>query len=169
MLLARRQLVQMRTQLINVVRGLLRRQRVAVPTRVLVSRRGSARLQAEELPPALRAVVGAYAGRLELWPIGSLYAEFRDLVLDEGLALEQTLRLITGNVARLPRLDRTGRIAEGTDADLVVLDDRLRIVAVCARGRLVVDQGQPVVRGWFEGKNYARGGPASCPSPGRGA
>ncbi len=93
--------------------------------------------------------------RLELWPIGSLYEEFRDLVLDEGLALERAVRLITTNVARLLRLERKGRIAEGTDADLVVLDDRLRIVAVYARGRLVVDQGQPVVRGWFEGKNHA--------------
>ena len=94
--------------------------------------------------------------RMELWEIGTLYEELRDLVLDEGLSLEQALRPVTSNVARLLRLDaRKGRIAEGADADLVLLDDRLRIVSVYARGRLMVDGGQPVVRGWFEGKNHA--------------
>ena len=41
-------------------------------------------------------------------------------------------------------------------ADLVLLDAQLRIEEVYARGRRMVEGGQPVVRGWFEGKNHAR-------------
>jgi beta-aspartyl-dipeptidase (metallo-type) len=94
--------------------------------------------------------------RLELWEIGTLYEEVRDLVLDEGLPLEQALRPVTLNVARLLRLDaRKGRLAPGTDADLVLLDRRMTIRSVYARGRLLVEEGQPVVTGWFEGKNHA--------------
>jgi len=40
-------------------------------------------------------------------------------------------------------------------ADLVLLDGRLAIRDVLARGRLVVERGEPVVRGWFEGKGHA--------------
>ena len=59
-------------------------------------------------------------------------------------------------MARLLRLHaRKGRVAEGADADLVLLDDRLRVVSVYARGRLMVDGGEPVVRGWFEARNHA--------------
>lgn len=93
--------------------------------------------------------------RLELWQIGTLYEEVRDLVLDEGLPLEQAIRPVTLNVARLLRLERKGRIAEGADADLVLLDPRLRIQDVYARGRRVVEKGQPIVKGWFEGKDHA--------------
>lgn len=93
--------------------------------------------------------------RLELWQIGTLYEEVRDLVLDEGLPLWQAIRPVTLNVARLLGLERKGRIAPGGDADLVLLDDKLRIREVYARGRLVVSGGQPIVRGWFEGKSHA--------------
>lgn len=93
--------------------------------------------------------------RLELWPIGTLYEEVRDLVREQGLPLEQAVRPVTVNVARLLRLERKGRIAPGADADLVLLDERLRIREVFARGRLVVEAGEPIVRGWFEGKDHS--------------
>jgi beta-aspartyl-dipeptidase (metallo-type) len=93
--------------------------------------------------------------RLELWQIGTLYEEVRDLVLDEGLPLEQAVRPVTLNVARLLRLPRKGRVVAGADADLVLLDARLRIRDVYARGRRVVESGEPVVRGWFEGKDHS--------------
>jgi beta-aspartyl-dipeptidase (metallo-type) len=95
--------------------------------------------------------------RLELWEIGTLYEEVRDLVRDEKLALEQAILPVTLNVARLLRLDdRKGRIRAGADADLVLLDGELRIAEVYARGRRMVEGGRPVVTGWFEGKNHAK-------------
>src|SRR6266540_80514 len=94
--------------------------------------------------------------RVELWEIGTLYEEVRDLVRDEKLPLEQAILTVALNVARLLRLDdRKGRIRAGADADLVLLDPDLRIAEVYARGRRMLEGGQPVVRGWFEGKNHS--------------
>jgi beta-aspartyl-dipeptidase (metallo-type) len=48
--------------------------------------------------------------RIELWEIGTLYEEVRDLVRDEKLPLQQAILPVTLNVARLLRLDdRKGR------------------------------------------------------------
>jgi beta-aspartyl-dipeptidase (metallo-type) len=78
-------------------------------------------------------------------------------VLDEKLPLEQAILPVTRNVARLLRLDEhKGRIGEGTDADLVLLDTDMKIVEVYARGRRMLEDGRPVVRGWFEGKNHSK-------------
>jgi beta-aspartyl-dipeptidase (metallo-type) len=95
--------------------------------------------------------------RIELWEIGTLYEEVRDLVRDEKLPLAQAILPVTLNVARLLRLDdRKGRVRAGADADLVLLDAELRIAEVYARGRRMLEGGQPVVKGWFEGKNHAK-------------
>ena len=61
LLVARRQLVRVRAQLINVVRGLMRQQRVSLPARALSTRIGWTRLGALPLSTALREVVSAYA------------------------------------------------------------------------------------------------------------
>src|SRR5207244_2680192 len=61
LLQARRQLVQMRTKLINVVRGLLRQQRVTLQARALASARGWRRLQTLSLSAGVREIVTAYA------------------------------------------------------------------------------------------------------------
>jgi len=60
LLVARRQLVQMRTKLLNVVRGLARQQRVELRPRALLTRGGWGELTAAPLSPALRDVVVAY-------------------------------------------------------------------------------------------------------------
>lgn len=60
LLVARRQLVHMRTRLLNVVRGLARQQRVELRPRALLTRRGWSELAGAELSPALRDVVTAY-------------------------------------------------------------------------------------------------------------
>jgi transposase len=60
LLVARRQLVHMRTRLVNVVRGLARQQRVELRPRALLTRRGWSELAGAELSPALRDVVTAY-------------------------------------------------------------------------------------------------------------
>lgn len=61
LLRARRQLVGLRTKLINVVRGLLRQQGVTLKARALQSRKGWQRLQLLTLSGSVREIVTAYA------------------------------------------------------------------------------------------------------------
>jgi beta-aspartyl-dipeptidase (metallo-type) len=62
----------------------------------------------------------------------------------------QVLPIFTSNVASLLRLAGKGRIAEGADADLVILDDAGLPRDVMARGVWLVRAGVSVVRGPFE-------------------
>jgi beta-aspartyl-dipeptidase (metallo-type) len=83
-------------------------------------------------------------------PVGALHATWRRLIMEEGLALSDALCVVTANVADATGLARKGRIAPGLDADLVAFDADWRIRTVLARGRVMVDAGQPVVRGMFD-------------------
>jgi len=71
-------------------------------------------------------------------------------LLRSGQPLERVLPAFTANVARLLRLERKGRLVEGADADLVVLDREGVVTDVMARGRWHVRDGRAVVRGTFE-------------------
>jgi len=67
-----------------------------------------------------------------------------------GHALNRVLPAMTSNVARLLRLSGKGRIAEGSDADLVFFGEDLDVRHVMAAGRWMVRDGVPVIRGAFE-------------------
>ncbi|HZC69666.1 MAG TPA: N-acetylglucosamine-6-phosphate deacetylase [Jatrophihabitans sp.] len=63
-------------------------------------------------------------------------AALRRAVRDCGLPIEVASAAASGNPARLLGIDdRCGAIAVGLDADLVVLDDKLRVTSVMAGGR----------------------------------
>jgi beta-aspartyl-dipeptidase (metallo-type) len=74
---------------------------------------------------------------------------FKNL-LDGGLAVETVLPFMTRNVANLLKLPRKGRIAQGCDADLLVVDQANRIDGVMARGAWQVKHGRQLVTGLFE-------------------
>ncbi len=62
----------------------------------------------------------------------------RRAVQDVGLPIEQASAAASATPARLLGIDdRCGAIAPGLDADLVVLDDDLRVQRVMVRGRWV--------------------------------
>lgn len=83
--------------------------------------------------------------------IGSLFEEFRDAVLVEGLSFETALRVVTSNVAKAFSLyPMKGSISLSADADLVLLDDEMQIDTVIARGQLMVENSQVIVKGTFE-------------------
>lgn len=70
-------------------------------------------------------------------------AALRNLLAWTGRPLEEILPLLTENPARLIGVfDRKGSIADGKDADLVVLDGKNRVEAVFIRGRSV-SAGRP--------------------------
>lgn len=89
--------------------------------------------------------------RLEVGRVTSLFAEVRDAVRGEGLALDTALRVITENPARILKLRGKGRLVEGADADIVLLDPAtLDITGVLASGRWLMRDGVALVRGTFE-------------------
>ncbi len=62
--------------------------------------------------------------------------EIKDAVLIEGIPLEKALKVITSNPAEILKLPGKGRIQEGYDADLVLLDSDLNIVHYMANGKI---------------------------------
>jgi beta-aspartyl-dipeptidase (metallo-type) len=88
--------------------------------------------------------------RANYMPVGALHAIWRSLIVEEGLASEHALRIVTSNVAAATGLTRKGRIAAGMDADLAVFDRDLQVRMVLARGRVMVEGGKPLVRGMFD-------------------
>ncbi|MBI5434067.1 MAG: beta-aspartyl-peptidase [Planctomycetes bacterium] len=92
-------------------------------------------------------------GRIARMDVGSpaaLAGTLRELV-DRGLALEKVLPAFTSNVARVLRLSGRGRIESGGSADFTILDERSRVSDVMCAGLWHVIDGEPIVRGPFEG------------------
>lgn len=81
---------------------------------------------------------------------GSL-AETLTSLLRGGETLERILPAFTLNPAGLLRLGTKGRIGQGMDADLVILDASGRIADVMIGGRWFVRNGEALRRGTFEG------------------
>ena len=62
----------------------------------------------------------------------------KNLLAFTGRPLEEVLPMMTENPARLIGVyDRKGSIADGKDADLVLLDEKNEIAGVIVRGKLV--------------------------------
>lgn len=94
------------------------------------------------------------AGRLAGLDVGrvtSLFDAVREAVREHGVSLEAALSLITSNPARILKLAGKGRLVEGADADLVLLDPAsLAVSGVIARGRWMMRDGELLARGTFE-------------------
>ncbi|MHB1046876.1 MAG: beta-aspartyl-peptidase [Thermoanaerobaculia bacterium] len=88
---------------------------------------------------------------LDIGRVTSLLAEVRDSVLDDGVPLHVALGVATRNPARALGLKRKGVLAEGQDADVVLLrKEDLSVHTVIARGRFLVREGRALARGTFE-------------------
>jgi beta-aspartyl-dipeptidase (metallo-type) len=80
----------------------------------------------------------------------TLLDEVLDCVREEGLPLDTALRVATTNPADTFKLSRKGRVAEGMDADLVLLDEDMGIRHVLALGEWMLRDGKPLKKGTFE-------------------
>ncbi|TDL31321.1 beta-aspartyl-peptidase [Jeotgalibacillus sp. S-D1] len=93
---------------------------------------------------------GEFLG-LQLGKVTSLYPEVRDAIVEEGVDIEDAIRVITKNPAAILKLNQKGVIEEGKDADLVLLHkDTYEIDTVIALGQVMVKNGEAVVKGTFE-------------------
>jgi beta-aspartyl-dipeptidase (metallo-type) len=88
---------------------------------------------------------------------GALLDQVRDCVRELKMPLERVLPLVTTNTARVLKLSSKGRIAQGADADLLVMNARsLEPVAVIASGRVLMRDGSVTVRETWVDKSDRR-------------
>lgn len=83
--------------------------------------------------------------------IKSLFDEVKNAVKLEGIPLDTALRVITSNVADVLRLNNKGRIEEGKDADIVLVDkETFEVRTVISRGEILMKDGKVLKYGTFE-------------------
>ena len=88
---------------------------------------------------------------LGICSVSSLYREVKESIKEHKVPIEEAIKVITSNVANILKLDNKGRITEGRDADFVIVDEEsLDIDMVIAKGKIVVEKGEAVVKGTFE-------------------
>ena len=70
---------------------------------------------------------------------------------EQGLPLEEALKPATVNVAKALNLyPRKGCLKPDSDADLLVLDADLKLYEMYAKGKKMMAEGEPIVKGYFE-------------------
>lgn len=88
---------------------------------------------------------------LQVGSVQSLYQAARQAITQHKISISDAICSITAAPAAILGLKQKGRIAAGLDADLVLLRrDDLSIDTVIAKGKLLVQQGQALVKGTFE-------------------
>lgn len=88
---------------------------------------------------------------MKIGRVNSLYQEVKDAIINEGIPLEEAIKVITSNPARILKLQNKGQIKEGYDADLVFLNKKtLEIETVISKGRVMLQNGEILVKGTFE-------------------
>jgi beta-aspartyl-dipeptidase (metallo-type) len=81
----------------------------------------------------------------------TLYKDIREAIQKEIVTLEEGISIITRNPAKALKLHKQkGSLAEGMDADLVLLDKGLNVDTVIAKGEILVQGGKALVKGYFE-------------------
>ena len=93
---------------------------------------------------------GEYQG-IGIGKASCLLKEVRECVQKESIPLETAIKGITCNPASILKLDRKGRIKEGFDADICLLEEgTLKLNTVIAKGQAMVKDGEQKVFGTFE-------------------
>lgn len=94
--------------------------------------------------------LGNLAG-MKVAEVSTLLDSFREAVRDWNIPVEKALHVVSTNPAERYKLSGKGRLRPGMDADLLLLDSEdLSLDSLYAGGRLVVQEGVPVVKGSFE-------------------
>ncbi|KHE66843.1 beta-aspartyl-peptidase [Halobacillus sp. BBL2006] len=88
---------------------------------------------------------------MKVGTIHSMYEAFVEAVRELEVPLQDALQVITSNPANILGLKSKGEIKQGKDADIVLLEaDSLQIDSVMAQGKMMVMNGEALVKGTFE-------------------
>lgn len=83
-------------------------------------------------------------------PVKSMYEEFVDM-MREGVAVADACRIVSSNSADMLGLPLKGKIKVGADADLLLISSEdFSLNTVFAKGKKMVENGNPIVFGVFE-------------------
>lgn len=89
--------------------------------------------------------------RLVASSLDTLHHEFRDMVIEEGIDISDALKVITSNVAKaLSIYPVKGSIQVESDADILIMNEKLKIDMVLAKGSKMMENGEVIVKGTFE-------------------
>ena len=87
---------------------------------------------------------------IEVAKMTTLFTCIKELIRTHGISMEQALGLVTCNVAKaLEIYPRKGCLAEGSDADLIMLNDDLTFNIVMAQGKIMMEEGVVKERGYY--------------------
>lgn len=94
------------------------------------------------------------AGKLINLTIGSPATNLQTIreCIDKGISLEESLIPLTASPAELLKLRNKGKIEEGFDADLLLLDKNYKPKMVICKGKIMAENYKPTVFGTFENK-----------------
>lgn len=88
--------------------------------------------------------------KLEMGLLRSLYDEWVDMVQNEDVSMAIALKMITSNPADILKLHQKGRIMQGKDADLLLVDEQLTLKSVMANGVWMMHEGVILKKGTYE-------------------
>ncbi|MFA9213471.1 MAG: beta-aspartyl-peptidase [Candidatus Methylacidiphilales bacterium] len=83
-------------------------------------------------------------------PIDQNYKQVKELIASKEVAIEDAIKLITLNPATNLGLKNKGIIEVGVDADFCCLDNNFDLIDVFAKGKLMMENKEVIVKGNFE-------------------
>lgn len=85
---------------------------------------------------------------LDVCPVSNSWLEFQKLA--ESLGIEKAVAFFSTNLAKHLGFVKKGRLEQGFDADLLILNEATEITDVMAKGRFLKRSGEILVKGNFE-------------------
>lgn len=88
---------------------------------------------------------------IEVARMTTLFECIKELIRVHGVPMEQALSLVTRNVAQaLEIAPAKGCLAEGSDADLILLNEDMTFNMVMAKGRILMEEGVVKEKGYYQ-------------------
>lgn len=90
-------------------------------------------------------LIGMGVGKMD-----TLYGSIKALITEQGVDMTTALKLVTENVAKgLEIYPRKGALLEGSDADVLLLDDKLDIDSLFAQGKVMMLDKEIKAKSYF--------------------